>query len=35
MIPVCEPLMTASDIELVNDALASGWISSAGVLLWG
>ncbi len=30
MIPVCEPLVTPRDIELVNDALASGWISSAG-----
>lgn len=33
MIPVCEPLITAQDIELVNDALASGWISSAGKYL--
>ena len=33
MIPVCEPLITARDIELVNDALASGWISSAGKYL--
>ena len=33
MIPVCEPLVTARDIELVNDALASGWISSAGKYL--
>ena len=33
MIPVCEPLITAHDIELVNDALASGWISSAGKYL--
>jgi perosamine synthetase len=30
MIPVCEPLITARDIKLVNDALTSGWISSAG-----
>ncbi len=33
MIPVCEPLVTVRDIELVNDALASGWISSAGKYL--
>jgi perosamine synthetase len=33
MIPVCEPLITARDIELVNDALVSGWISSAGKYL--
>ena len=33
MIPVCEPLITARDIELVNDALASGWVSSAGKYL--
>ena len=33
MIPVCEPLITVRDIELVNDALASGWISSAGKYL--
>ena len=33
MIPVCEPLITAHDIELVNDALTSGWISSAGKYL--
>lgn len=33
MIPVCEPLITARDIELVNDALSSGWISSAGKYL--
>jgi len=33
MIPVCEPLVTVHDIELVNDALASGWISSAGEYL--
>ena len=33
MIHVCEPLITARDIELVNDALASGWISFAGKLL--
>jgi len=33
MIPVCEPLITARDIELINDALASGWISSAGKYL--
>lgn len=33
MIPVCEPYITAHDIELVNDALASGWISSAGKYL--
>lgn len=33
MIPVCEPLITARDIELVNDALTSGWISSAGKYL--
>jgi perosamine synthetase len=33
MIPVCEPLVTERDIALVNDALASGWISSAGKYL--
>lgn len=33
MIPVAEPLITERDIELVNDALASGWISSAGKYL--
>jgi perosamine synthetase len=33
MIPVCEPLVTARDRELVNDALISGWISSAGKYL--
>jgi perosamine synthetase len=33
MIPVCEPLITAQDTELVNDAIASGWISSAGKYL--
>ncbi|MFO1043653.1 MAG: DegT/DnrJ/EryC1/StrS family aminotransferase [Planctomycetaceae bacterium] len=30
MIPVCEPLMTADDLEMVNDCIRSGWISSAG-----
>jgi perosamine synthetase len=33
MIPVCEPLLDARDIERVNDALSSGWISSAGKYL--
>lgn len=33
MIPVAEPLITSQDIELVNQALASGWISSAGPFL--
>lgn len=33
MIPVCEPLITVRDMELVNDALTSGWISSAGKYL--
>lgn len=33
MIPVAEPLVTERDIELVNDALRSGWISSAGKYL--
>jgi perosamine synthetase len=33
MIPVCEPLVTARDIALVNDALSSGWISSVGKYL--
>lgn len=33
MIPVAEPLITPHDIELVNQALASGWISSAGIFL--
>ena len=30
MIPVCEPLVTEQDVELVLDCLHSGWISSAG-----
>lgn len=30
MIPVCEPLVTEREIELVLDCLKSGWISSAG-----
>ena len=30
MIPVAEPQVTERDIELVNEALKSGWISSAG-----
>lgn len=33
MIPVAEPCITEADIELVNDALKSGWISSAGKFL--
>lgn len=33
MIPVAEPLITARDKELVNAALDSGWISSAGEFL--
>jgi len=33
MIPVAEPHITAQDIELVNEALKSGWISSAGKFL--
>ena len=33
MIPVAEPLVTECDIELVNEALRSGWISSAGKYL--
>ena len=33
MIPVCEPYISSHDIELVNDALTSGWISSAGKYL--
>ncbi|WP_026841168.1 DegT/DnrJ/EryC1/StrS family aminotransferase [Citrifermentans bremense] len=33
MIPVAEPLVTEHDIELVNEALATGWISSAGKFL--
>ena len=33
MIPVAEPQVTARDIELVNEALNSGWISSAGKFL--
>lgn len=33
MIPVAEPLITGRDIELVNEALISGWISSAGKFL--
>ncbi|MCG2721193.1 MAG: DegT/DnrJ/EryC1/StrS family aminotransferase [Thermodesulfovibrionales bacterium] len=30
MIPVCEPLVTEREIELVLDCLKTGWISSAG-----
>lgn len=33
MIPVAEPLIAAEDADLVNQALASGWISSAGEFL--
>lgn len=33
MIPVAEPQITERDIELVNEALTSGWISSAGKFL--
>ena len=33
MIPVAEPLVTDRDKELVNEALNSGWISSAGKFL--
>jgi perosamine synthetase len=33
MIPVCEPLITDREIELVTDCLRSGWISSAGKYL--
>lgn len=33
MIPVAEPLITEQDKFLVNEALASGWISSAGKFL--
>lgn len=33
MIPVCEPYITAREIELINDALTSGWISSSGKYL--
>lgn len=33
MIPVAEPRLEVRDIELVNEALASGWISSAGKFL--
>lgn len=33
MIPVAEPLITPEDQVLVNEALASGWISSAGPFL--
>ncbi|OGT98224.1 MAG: aminotransferase DegT [Geobacteraceae bacterium GWB2_52_12] len=33
MIPVAEPQVTARDIALVNEALNSGWISSAGKFL--
>ncbi len=29
-IPVCEPLLIGNESKYVNDALASGWISSAG-----
>lgn len=30
MIPVCEPWIAPRDIALAHDALASGWVSSAG-----
>ncbi len=33
MIPVCEPLITAREIELVNSCLQTGWISSSGKYL--
>lgn len=33
MLPVCEPLVTEREIELVTDCLKSGWISSAGKYL--
>jgi len=33
MIPVAEPLITEQDIQTVNDALKSGWISSTGKYL--
>jgi perosamine synthetase len=33
MIPVAEPYLEERDIELVNEALRSGWISSAGKFL--
>jgi perosamine synthetase len=33
MIPVAEPRITEQDISTVNDALTSGWISSAGKYL--
>ncbi|TSK04501.1 MAG: DegT/DnrJ/EryC1/StrS family aminotransferase [Geobacter sp.] len=33
MIPVSEPLLTSEDLQRVNDAVASGWISSAGEYL--
>lgn len=33
MIPVAEPYLTERDTALVNEALASGWISSAGQFL--
>ena len=33
MIPVCEPLLTSREEELVLDCLRSGWVSSAGEYL--
>jgi len=33
MIPVCEPLLTGRETELVLDCLRTGWISSAGKYL--
>jgi perosamine synthetase len=33
MIPVCEPLVTEREIELVTECLRTGWISSAGKYL--
>lgn len=33
MIPVCEPLVTQREMDLVRDCLRSGWISSAGQYL--
>jgi len=29
-IPVCEPLLAGNELKYINDAVSTGWISSAG-----
>ena len=29
-IPICEPSIGSKEIEYVNDAVSSGWVSSSG-----